>query len=279
MALLPTPLCSVADLAPVIDDPRVVILRATPGGREDDPHIPGSHLVSFAPPWSDPDAALPNTKPAPEAVRDELERLGVRADSHIVIYEDGTMFAGPRFWWLIKHLGFPAVSVLNGGLKAWVSANLPTTTTTGDSPAHGERPASAPIAIDPNTDALIDLEQMRAHVQAGDVRIIDAREAARFHGKVEEPRPGLRRGHIPTACNSPYTDLQNEGMMYGEDKLREKLAPYLDERPVVATCGSGVTACIVALALAAIGREDVSVYDGSWTEWGQADGPEIVAGD
>ncbi|MDO5728306.1 MAG: sulfurtransferase [Actinomycetaceae bacterium] len=267
-----TPLISVSELARSITDEKTIVLDATVGAAPTDPHIPGAQMADLDGAWSDHDSPWPHTKPQVPVLEAELRRLGVHADSHVVIYERNELFAAPRIWWLLKAFGFDNVSILDGGLLAWENAHLPTTTEPTASRDKGT------VSLNPRDDMIIDEEAVCQHLAAQDRRILDARSTARFEGREAEPRPHLRSGHIPTSGSVPYTSLQRDGWILSDEELQRILGPLIDERPIVTSCGSGVTACVIALALDIIGRKDVAVYDGSWAQWGREDGPEIATG-
>jgi thiosulfate/3-mercaptopyruvate sulfurtransferase len=236
-------------------------------------HIPGAVHFDIDG-IADPSTDLPHMLPTPDAFAEAAGGLGLRRDLTIVVYDGQGIFSAPRVWWTLRTMGFPNVFVLDGGLKAWNAEGRPLETVA---------PHPAPTTIEPAFDPSLvrDLESVRATLGAHDAQLIDARPAARFRGDVAEPRAGLRGGHMPGALSVPFAGLLNpDGTMKAGDELRAAFqAAGVDlERPMVTTCGSGVSAAVLALALARLGRDDVAVYDGSWTEWGgRADTP-IVTG-
>jgi thiosulfate/3-mercaptopyruvate sulfurtransferase len=236
-------------------------------------HIPGAVHFDIDG-IADPSTGLPHMLPTPDAFAEAAGGLGLRRDLTIVVYDGQGIFSAPRVWWTLRTMGFPNVFVLDGGLKAWNAEARPLETVA---------PHPAPTTIEPAFDPSLvrDLESVRTSLGAHDAQLIDARPAARFRGDVAEPRAGLRGGHMPGALSVPFAGLLNpDGTMKAGDELRAAFqAAGVDlERPMVTTCGSGVSAAVLALALARLGRDDVAVYDGSWTEWGgRADTP-IVTG-
>jgi thiosulfate/3-mercaptopyruvate sulfurtransferase len=236
-------------------------------------HIPGAVHFDIDG-IADPSTDLPHMLPTPDAFAEAAGGLGLRRDLTIVVYDGQGIFSAPRVWWTLRTMGFPNVFVLDGGLKAWNAEGRPLETVA---------PHPAPTTIEPAFDPSLvrDLESVRTSLGAHDAQLIDARPAARFRGDVAEPRAGLRGGHMPGALSVPFAGLLNpDGTMKAGDELRAAFqAAGVDlERPMVTTCGSGVSAAVLALALARLGRDDVAVYDGSWTEWGgRADTP-IVTG-
>lgn len=266
------PLISISDLARIYRDDTTVILDATIGASPTDPHIPGAQIASIDGAWSDDKSPWPHTRPHNDALERELRRLGINGDSQVVVYERDGLFSAPRIWWLLRYAGIDRASILDGGFVAWDAAQLPVTCE--------KTPPRSPgsVTLNPRDLMIIDEEGVSGHIERGDRRILDARSTERFEGIVPEPRPGLRSGHIPTSGSVPFTTVQRDGVMRSADELRQLFEPLLDERPIIATCGSGVTACVIALALDIMGRTDVAVYDGSWSQWGREGGPEIETG-
>jgi thiosulfate/3-mercaptopyruvate sulfurtransferase len=236
-------------------------------------HIPGAVFFDIDA-ISDHATDLPHMLPAPDAFAEAAGALGLRRDLTIVVYDAQGIFSGPRVWWTLRTMGFPEVFVLDGGMLKWRAEGRPVETTL---------PHPVPATIEPAFDPGLvrDLDAVRSVLDRRDAQVIDARPGPRFRGEVPEPRKGLRSGHMPGALNVPWGGLINaDGTMKSGEILRaafEGAGVDLDG-PMVTTCGSGVSASLLALALARLGREDVAVYDGSWTEWGgRADTP-IVTG-
>ena len=234
-------------------------------------HIPGAVFFDINA-IADTSTDLPHMLPDPEAFAEAAGALGLRRDAAVVVYDAHGIYSAPRVWWTLRVMGFPKVFVLDGGLKRWTAEGRPTETQ--------ERPL-APSAVEPAFDAGLvrDLETVRAALQDGGAQVVDARPAARFRGEAAEPRAGLRSGHMPGALNLPFGEVvDSEGTLKSAEALRAAFAGAgVDlDAPIVTSCGSGVTAAVLALALARLGREDVAVYDGSWTEWGgRADTPVV----
>lgn len=225
---------------------------------------------------SDTSSALPHMLPAPEKFASRMRKMGVGDGARIVVYDAHGIFSAARVWWMFRAMGVDDVVVLDGGLPAWVAAGG--ATEDGPPPKPSERHFTARL----RRDLVRDLGEMRALVAKGGA-ILDARPPTRFSGKDNEPRQGLARGHMPGATNVPFASLLDaDKRMKSRDALAAMFADVtLDPRQApVATCGSGVTAGIVALALARLGRWDVAVYDGSWAEWGSlADTPIVKDAD
>lgn len=264
-------LVSPAWLAARLDDPNTVILDATlpPVGvvpkvdthaRYLTGHLPGAVFFDIEA-FSDPASGLPHTLPSAEHFARGMGALGLHETMTFVVYEQEGVFSAPRAVWLLRTFGVREVHLLDGGLKAWTEAGLPT------SSGPVERaPASFHARLD--ADAVVGLEQLESLLATG-AQVLDARSAARFAGTAPEPRPGLPSGHMPGATSVPFTDLVGAGRL----KQPAELAAIFKgkgvdlSRPVTTTCGSGITAAVVSLALELAGAPEVALYDGSWAEY------------
>jgi thiosulfate/3-mercaptopyruvate sulfurtransferase len=226
-------------------------------------HIPGAVFFDIDA-ISDHASPLPHMLPAPQDFATAVRRLGVDTSSAIVVYDTVGLFSAPRVWWSLRAMGHAKVCVLDGGLKKWVAEGHPVEA--GWLAAeHGEFKAH-PVA-----ELLADTEAVRAALASGSAQVVDARSAIRFRGEAPEPRPGLRAGHMPGAHNVPWSQLlAADGTLAAPAQLMAafEAAGVDPAEAIITTCGSGVSASILALALARLGREDVAVYDGSWAEWG-----------
>lgn len=236
-------------------------------------HIPGAVFFDIDT-VADHSTDLPHMLPPPDAFAREVGALGLRREADIVVYDAQGIFSAPRVWWSLRVMGFPHVHVLDGGLPKWCAEGKPVETS---------RPSPEPTALrsiyDP--DLVRDIDAVRQLLSERDAQLIDARPGARFRGEAPEPRAGLRSGHMPGARNMPWSDLVTpEGTMKPPAEIRAAFqAAGVDlAAPIVTTCGSGVSAALLALALARIGRGDVAVYDGSWSEWGGRDDTPVVTG-
>jgi thiosulfate/3-mercaptopyruvate sulfurtransferase len=265
-------------LAGRLDDPNAVILDATlpPVGvippvdthaRYVAKHIPGAVFFDIEA-LSDRTNPLPHMLPPPEVFSRNMSELGIGDQMNIVIYEQEGVFSGPRAWWTLRSFGAQNVCLLDGGLSAWIEAGLPT----HSGPVH-RTPAAFRAKLDPN--AVKDFSQIRQMI-ASQGQILDARSAGRFSGTLPEPRAGISSGHMPGAISIPYTELAVDGRLKSAEELRRIfIANGVDlERPITTTCGSGVTAAVLALGLETAGAKQVSLYDGSWSEY--AARPEAV---
>ncbi|MEL6585107.1 MAG: 3-mercaptopyruvate sulfurtransferase [Pseudomonadota bacterium] len=236
-------------------------------------HIPGARFVALDD-VSDGRSALPHMAPPLEKFMSRMRRLGVGDGHTVVIYDGAGLFSAARLWWLFRVFGQTA-AVLDGGLPKWRAEGRPVT-------AAPPQIKDRHMTVTPRPELLRDVTEVAQMAKLGRAQIVDARAAPRFRGEVEEPRPGLRAGHIPGARNVPYGDLLTEaGTMKDADALRDVFegAGVTLSQPVITSCGSGVTAAILNLALARLGHGDHSLYDGSWAEWGMYPDLKIATGE
>lgn len=225
-------------------------------------HIPGAVFFDLEA-VSDPTSPLPHTLPDADHFGQAMGALGLSEGDRIIVYEAGPMFSAPRAWWMLRTFGAPHVQVLNGGLDAWVRAG-------GQTEGGDASPLPGRFDAQLDADAVVDIEVVRQALTEATVPVLDARGAARFRGESTEPRPGVRPGHMPGAVNLPYARLVDDaGRLRGPDALARlfKGVGLADDVEPITTCGSGVTAAILVLALTVLGR-DSRLYDGSWAEWG-----------
>ena len=222
-----------------------------------------------------PGSGLPHTIPGPDQFARAAGELGLSETDTIVVYDGPGMFSAPRVWWLLRIFGAGKTYVLDGGFDSWKAQGLPVETGRPSSPQ--------PVGFNSNLNAraVTDFDDMRAVVDGRLSQIADARGPGRFTGVEPEPREGMRSGHMPGARNVPFSMLSEDGKLKSNEELRAILeATGLDlDRPVVTTCGSGVTAAVITLALQSIGHRDNTLYDGSWSEWGGRDDTPIVTGE
>ncbi|THB82214.1 3-mercaptopyruvate sulfurtransferase, partial [Pantoea allii] len=258
------------------NDERLQVLdaRLLPPGMEAVRDVQAEYLAGHLPdaPYFDIEALSDHTSPYPhmlpraETFAVAMRELGVSSDKHLVVYDEGNLFSAPRAWWMLKTFGVAQVSILIGGLQGWKEAGFALATGEVNLP-EGEFEAHADESrVKRLTDVLLISHE-------GGAQIVDARAANRFNAEVDEPRPGLHRGHIPNSLNVPWNTLVEQGKLKPEAELRRLFADAgIDiTQPVVASCGSGVTAVVLILALTALGVRDATLYDGSWGEWGSRD--------
>lgn len=226
-------------------------------------HIPGARFFDIDE-ISDQRSALPHMAPPPEKFMSRMRAMGIGDGHQVVIYDTKGVWTAPRVWWTFKLMGKQDVAVLDGGLPKWK--------------AEGREIEDLPpivrdrhMTVQRQAHLVKDVSQVASASKLGDWQIVDARTGERFRGEIEEPRPGLRAGHIPGSLNLPFGDLlTSDGTMKDNDALRAAFeAAGVDlKKPVITTCGSGVTASILALGLERLGHSKYAVYDGSWSEWG-----------
>lgn len=221
--------------------------------------IPGARVISLDAEGSDHATSFPHTMLSPQAFQDVLQGMGIGRNDNLVCYDGQGIFSAPRMWWMLRSAGIPA-KVLNGGLPAWQAAGFPVV-------PHTRLPGDGTITVPDQLTGWTNMDGITQALNDPTTTVLDARSKERFHGEAPEPRPGLACGHMPGAKNLPYTLLLDHGH-YRPDAPAIFRQHIGDPHPLVTTCGSGVTACILALAATEAGYTDVKVYDGSWAEWG-----------
>jgi thiosulfate/3-mercaptopyruvate sulfurtransferase len=277
------PLVTPSWLAQSLGDPGIVILDATlpPVGvtppvdthaRYLAKHIPGAVFFDIDG-LSDHSTSLPHMLPTPEAFSQSMSVLGVGNQMQIVIYEQEGVFSAPRAWWMLRTFGAPQVAILDGGLQGWIASGFPI-----EAGQVNRAPAAFHATFD--HDAVRNFAQIQ-QMMAEHAQILDARSSGRFTGVLPEPRPGISSGHMPGAINTPFTELIEDGHLKPAEKLREYFTAkgVNMDQPFTTTCGSGVTAAVIALGLEIAGAKKVSLYDGSWAEYAQEPGAVIEKAD
>jgi thiosulfate/3-mercaptopyruvate sulfurtransferase len=235
-------------------------------------HIPGAVHFDIEE-ISDRSSPLPHMMPAPEQFARQMGELGIGDKMRIVVYDGAGLFAAPRVWWMLKTFGARDVRILDGGLPKWLSENRPTE-------AGLVRRPQAEFRTHFDASAVADRKRVKAALETGSAQVIDARSAERFSGAAPEIRPGIPSGHMPGALNAPSASLLDKGHLRPPQELAAVLdAARLDrERAVITSCGSGVSAAIISLALDELGRPAEALYDGSWTEWASTKDSPIATG-
>jgi thiosulfate/3-mercaptopyruvate sulfurtransferase len=278
----PTTLVSTDWLAKHLRDPDLRILDASwyiPGsGREakagyEAAHIPGARFFDIDE-ISDQRSTLPHMAPPPEKFISRMRTMGVGDGHQVVIYDSAGLFSAARVWWTFRLMGKTDVAVLDGGFPKWL--------------AEGREIEDMPpvirdrhMTVSRQNQLVKDVTQVAHSAKLGEAEILDARSAARFRGEAAEPRPGLRSGHIPGSKNIPFADvLKPDGTMKSPADLKALFeAAGVDLRkPAITTCGSGVTAAILSLALERVGHRNHALYDGSWAEWGMYEDLRVATG-
>ncbi len=277
------PLVSTEWLAAHLGDSHLRVVDASfkmpgvmPRPNEDFPkaHIPGAVFFDVDA-VSDHNTSLPHMYPSAEQFARDVSALGISDDDLVVVYDSGSWLAAPRAWWMFLSFGHAGVKVLDGGLKKWVLEGRPTEAGNSSPPLGRFRAAFEPEFVRSKKQVLADVGS-RAE------QIVDARARDRFEGMAAEPWPGRRSGHIPGSRNVPYADLIDPatGVMRPLAEIRRAFDDGgVDiNRPVVTTCGSGVSAVVLTLALYRLGVRGSALYDGAWAEWGLPDGPAVATG-
>jgi thiosulfate/3-mercaptopyruvate sulfurtransferase len=269
--------CTTAELAAELGDPNLGVIDASwhlpntgrIGAAEFRlAHIPGSVFFDIDT-IADHEQGLPHMLPKPETLAKEMTALGLGDGMRFVVYDATGLYAAARVWWTLRAYDVEAVRILEGGLPRWTKEGRPLET--GDT-----RPK--PRAFTPRSaDGFVaSLEEVRAALATGSAQVVDARPAERFRGEVHEPRPGVRSGRIPGSLNLPFSEIVEHGCVKPAQTLKTAFVSHgIDlEKPIITTCGSGVTAAILALAVEEAGGKVAGLYDGSWAEWGsRADCP------
>jgi thiosulfate/3-mercaptopyruvate sulfurtransferase len=229
---------------------------------ETDVYIPGSLRFDFDNEIRDHNTSLPHMMPSAEFFTDEVRKMGINQDSAIVVYDRIGIYSSPRAWWMFRAMGHTQMAVLDGGLPAWIAAGFETVPQLREKPAQRGNFIAQPVA-----DAFVDADDVMHALNDANYRVLDARSSGRFKGLEPEPREGLKPGHMPNAFNIPYTSVLENGMLKDDMSLRSMFEAYKNKK-MIFSCGSGATACVLALAAEQAGYQDLSVYDGSWSEWG-----------
>jgi len=278
----PQTLVSTAWLAAHLNDPDLRLFDASwympddgrdPRAEYEAAHIPGARFFDIDE-ISDLRSELPHMAPPVEKFMSRMRAMGVGDGHQVVVYDGAGLFSAARVWWLFRLMGKRDIAVLDGGFPKWRAEGHPVEDLP---PIVRDRH----MTVQRQAGLVKDVTQVAAAAKLGDWQIVDARAGERFRGEVEEPRPGLRSGHIPNSLNVPYAALLNDdGTMKNEAALRQIFAGAGVDltKPVITSCGSGVTAAILNLALERLGHRDHALYDGSWAEWGMYNDLKVATG-
>lgn len=254
-----------------MNDPKLIVLDASmpenkSGQNSDltDVQIKNARFFDLKNSFSDKENSLPNMLPNEASFTIACQDLGINADSLIVVYDNLGVYSSPRVWWMFKAMGHENIAVLDGGLPKWMKQGFPTEHIQKLTYPKGTFSARFRPNMVKNAESILN------NIDQKEALVIDARSTGRFCGSEPEPRKDLKGGHIPGSLNLPYTAVIKDGQFFPAEDLKKVFEQLqLGDRPLVFTCGSGLTACIILLASELVQKNPSAVYDGSWTEWGQ----------
>lgn len=281
---LPNDLVSVKWLAENINDSSLILLDASyfmPALKREGKTewsaetIPGARYFDFDKSICDPSSALPHMMPSAALFQQAVQALGINQHSRLVVFDRLGIFSSPRVWWMFKSMGFNNIAVLDGGLVSWKEEGLAT------SPGKlKSNIGKGDFIADYQAAFIADKQGVLNAIENEHSQIIDARAKNRFLGEVAEPRAELRSGHMPSAKNLPFSDLIENGKIRSSDQLKPLYEQLIDKQDnVIFSCGSGITACVLALGASLCGYKNLTVYDGSWTEWGADKSLPVIKSD
>lgn len=277
--ILDTPLVSVAWLSKNFENPDLIILDATipkvAGSKPKDiliSQIKGARFFDIKGRFSDKETNIPNMLPSPKIFAQNCSELGLTNNHAVIVYDQLGMYSSARVWWMFKIMGYDNVAVLDGGLPTWQEANLPVEPFDPESKSAFKGNFEAHF----RPELVVDKDDIFSQIHNQNTLIIDARSEGRFNAVEPEPRADLKGGHIPNSKSLHYAKVFRDNKMLPVGELKEIFKNFdIEHKKLIFTCGSGITACIILLAAELIGYKNVSVYDGSWSEWGQLDGAPI----
>lgn len=258
------PLVSVNWLKDHLEDENLIILDASlqTDKKSVSSVIPGAIWFDLKGKFSDPTSAFPNTFPSVQQFVTEARNLGINNNSTIVVYDTKGIFSAPRVWWMFRIMGHQNVAVLNGGLPAWLEAGLPT------QKKHTVAPKNGNFEAAPNLNSVKSIDEIEANIEKNNYQVVDARSKGRFNGTEAEPREELKSGHIPNSINIPYTQLLENGYYKPLPEIKQIFnSSMINNKPIIFSCGSGITACVLLLGAQLVLKNELNIYDGSWTEW------------
>ncbi|WP_100611438.1 sulfurtransferase [Confluentibacter lentus] len=269
MTKLKHPTVSVEWLFNHLNEDNLVVLDGSikkvvnPSSETSEVQIPNTRFFDLKEAFSDTSAPFPTTCPSEEQFTKEAQKLGINKDSAIVVYDDKGIYSSARVWWLFKAMDHDNVAVLDGGLPEWIRLGYKTEIKTSKPIEKGDFVANYKSELMRFFDDVKEASRKKSPL------IVDARSEARFKSMEPEPRVGLRMGTIPNSVNLPYEDLLNDNLLIPKQEIEFKLQKFAKkEDKLIFSCGSGITACVLALGATISGYQNISIYDGSWTEWG-----------
>mgnify|MGYP003624664775 CR=1 FL=1 len=260
-----------------LNDPNLIILDASKSENKSNLknefegwQLPNARFFDLKNSFSKKDTDLPNMLPNPENFEMEARKLGINKFSKIVVYDTLGIYTSPRIWWMFKTMGHHNIAILNGGLPEWVKNGFETETIKHKKYPVGNFKATL------NTTLVKNIEDIKTNLITKSALLIDARSKGRFNGTAPDPRPTLKSGHIPNAVNLPYTEVLTNGKLKSKEKLTQLFNKIqINDLPLIFSCGSGITACILHLAAEQVIKNEKAVYDGSWTEWASSNNNPI----
>lgn len=266
-----TPIISTQWLKDNLNHPHLIILDASQADNKaglaaefENIQIKGARAFDIKNQFSDTTSEFPNTLLSPDKFEIACQQLGINQESKIVVYDNLGIYNSPRVWWMFKTMGYDNIAVLDGGLPEWINQQHETEKLTNHQVELGDFKAQF---LDHKVK---DFDFVKKNIQHQQALVVDARSEGRFNGTAPEPRADLRGGNIPQSINIPFQDVLDNGLFKSKTALTEVFLPFeLNKQPLVFSCGSGITACIVLMAYEMVSENETAIYDGSWTEWAQ----------